>query len=183
MDQPQILTGFDAVAKDAQTPDETSIVVGGFSIQLGKYVLLRIDWEPQAARWETSVVEADPDRVVYIGDERQWAKQTAKRVRRHRETTSGWRMEPLCAIHSACGHPAMHTIGGDIQFAKAYSHGAARAYGIYDPLTSVVSVRGTRLSGRALFQLETRGLLVDVSSWSLDDGCLATRRQRLSPAS
>lgn len=134
----------------AQLPDKTSIVVGGFSIQLGRHFVLRIDWDPhQGGTWTTSLKEADSNAVIFVGDERKRAKQVAIRARRHRRPATGWRMEPLCAIHSACGHPAMPTIGGDVQLAKVYSHGSSRAYGIYDPADSSVSVRGTRLHGRA----------------------------------
>jgi hypothetical protein len=160
----------------AQVPDETSIVVGGFSIELGTHILLRIDWRPQAGGWKTSVLEADLTRVVFIGDQRKRAKQIARQARGHRDSGSGWRMEPLCAIHSACGHPGMPTIGGDVQLAKVYSHGSSRAYGIFDPVSGSESVRGTRLSGRAAQELEMRGLVVDLSAWWLE-GYFATRHR------
>ena len=155
------------------------MVLGGYSIVKSKFVLLRIEWLADRERWRVTVADAKPNRVIYIGDERKPAKQLAKRARAYRRPTAtdSWHMEPLAAIAFACGNPAMRTIGGSLQLAKAYIHGSTRAYGFVDPMrSSAVWVRGTQVNKRAALELLRSGLLIDTSSWQLNHGSFAPCR-------
>lgn len=158
----------------AQEPERTTVIVGGYSIEESTYVALSLTWEAAAARWNPSVRALVPARLLVIGDGVKKAKQDAKAARRHRHPLSGasWHMEPLGALHLACWDRNRPTIGGDLQLAKVFKHGSARAYGIRDPLRGgqSVSVRGTRLTAPAAREFHAGGLLVDLGIWSLPDG-------------
>lgn len=151
----------------AQAPGRTTIVVGGYSFRQTCHFTLRIDWEPDERAWRARVSPLDPNYITFIGDERKRAKQVSRAARLQRGAHSGWQMEPLGAIHWACSNGHLPTIGGDVQLAKVYPHGLARAYGVRNPLDSSVSVRGTRIGLRAARELHGRGLVVDLSAWSL----------------
>ena len=164
---------------DAQAPERTTILVGGYSIVEGAHMLLRIDCIPHDGIWKVGVTQIESSRVVFIGDERKSAKDVAKRARAQRRpvTTSDWRMEPLAAIHLACRNPKAPTIGGDLQLAKTYMHGSSRAYGFVDPLNDEATVvRGTRVDARGARELAAAGLVIDLSSWLLGYGSYAVRR-------
>jgi hypothetical protein len=166
---------------DAQLPERTTLVAGGYSVVEAAHMLFRIDWTPHDRRWKLSVTRADPTQLVFIGDERKTAKTVAKRARAHRsgfENSSSWHMEPLAAIHLACIDGNSPTIGGDLQLAKAFMHGSARAYGFVDPILSdAVSVRGTCVDARAARELAGSGLLIDLSTWLLTHGSFTARRK------
>jgi hypothetical protein len=88
-------------------------------------------------------------------------------------------MEPLLAIHNAIKDANRTTIGGALQFAKAYMHGSARAYGIIDAgVEDEVVVRATQVDRRAASELAAAGRVIDLTSWNLDTCDFADLRRR-----
>jgi hypothetical protein len=158
---------------DGGRPEKMSVLVGGYSITESAYFVLRIDWLDGAKRWRIGVSRVDPQTAIFVGDDCQRARARSQQARYYREhdAREGWSMEPLNAIYSACLDPNKRTIGGAVQFAKAYMHGSTRAYAVTEPaLDDSVHVRGTRVNARGSHELATAGLVVDLSRWVLPGG-------------
>jgi hypothetical protein len=156
----------------AQEPTHTTMLVGGFSIEEAAFYMMRIGWDRSKGRWRASVKVVDPSEVIWIGERRQCnrAKGLVKKLRAHRSADAAdWRMEPLAGIDYCRRDPAAISVGGDLQLAKAFRHGAVSSYAILEPLESEASVRGTKLTGAAIDEYRARNLLVDLSRWSLGD--------------
>lgn len=164
---------------DAQQPERTTLVVGGYSVIERAHKVLRIDWTPDDGRWRFRVASMDTTKVTFIGDHIKSAKQIARQARVHREPrgSANWQMEPLAAIHCMREDKNRGTIGGLIQLAKVYMHGSARAYGIIDDFRSGdITVRGICVDSRSAREMDASGLLVDLSHWKLAQGAYAGHR-------
>jgi hypothetical protein len=156
----------------AQLPERTTVLVGGYSIVRRAHLVLRVDWNPGHGRWRTAVDELTPADVLFIGDDRRRAKKVSEQARAYRSAPIDdvWRMEPIAAIHNACEDRNKTTIGGSVQLAKAYMHGAARAYAILDPIRRRVTVRAAEVDLRHLAELSGAGALISIGTWRLGHG-------------
>jgi hypothetical protein len=175
-DSTQPLIPAFAINRAAQEPERTTVLVGGYSLVEGSPVVLRIDWTPNTGRWDTGVSRLSPEDVVFIGDDRRHATQNARRARRYVRPTreTGWRMEPLAAIHRAIEDQSVRTVGGRLQLAKSYMHGATRAYGIVDSVrSSEICVLGHPVEARAARELMAARLVLDLSAWNLEGAAYA----------
>jgi hypothetical protein len=155
---------------DGRSPEKMSVLVGGYSIIEAAYFVLRIDWLDRAKHWRIGVSRVDPEVAIFVGDDCQGARARSRQARQYREQDErdGWSMEPLNAIYRACVDPNKRTIGGAVQFAKAYMHGSTRAYAITEPACGdAVYVRGTRVDARGVREMATAGLVIDLSRWVL----------------
>jgi hypothetical protein len=156
----------------AQDPDRMTMLIGGYSISDSKFMTIRITWRESQQRWVVSVQPVDPGQISMIGNKShtERAKWMARKIRRHRHGSGDdWHMEPLAAIDYYRREQNAATIGGDLQLAKAFMHGAAAPYGIKQPLEEMISVRGTRFGPRVAEEYRARNLLVDMSRWSLGE--------------
>jgi hypothetical protein len=162
---------------EAQMPERTAVLVGGYSLTQSSHMLLRIEWTPSDRRWRGRVDPVDSSEVVFIGDEVKRARRVARQIRSRRALSStDWKMEPLATIHNACEDANRRTVGGRLQLAKAYMHGATGAYGFVDPLRSNdVFVRGARVDARAAQEVASNGRLIDLSRYVLSAGAYASR--------
>ncbi len=158
--------------REARLPEATTVLLGGWSVIETAYVLYRIDYRPAERRWRHHIEALEPDRAIFIGDGRARAKKRAKAIRKHRIAAArGWRMEPLAAIHLARDDPASDTVGGDLQMAKVFMHGSARAFGFVEPIRDDrITVRATEVNTRAAKEMAASALLVDLSAWVIDHG-------------
>lgn len=162
---------------DAQTPERTVILVGGYSIREDSHIIFRLEWSLRDRKWRARVDRMDPQKIIFIGDERTGASQVARRARTHRDPDADdWQMEPLVAIHNACEDKNKDTIGGRPQLVKAYMHGSTRPYGFIDPHDGSVSVRSTLVDRRAANELALSGRLIDLGTYRLNSGSYATHR-------
>lgn len=149
-------------AAAAQTPGTTSVVVGGYSIRLAEFWVLRI--VGGAHGWRVWTHPLEETRAIFIGDKTNGALQNARRIRSKRDPASTtWRMEPLAAIHRAIEDRNLDTIGGVPQLAKAFVHGAAMAYGLLDPISGLVTSRATAVDSRGSRELADANRLIDLS--------------------
>ena len=152
---------------DAQSPEPTVILVGGYSIAEREHMLFRLEWVPDDRRWRASVRALVASDVVFIGDDTKAARRVASQARAHRRprSTDDWHMEPLATIHDACEDRNGITVGGTLHFVKTYMHGSARAYGFVDSSrTDDVITRGTRVDHRAASEITASERLVDLCS-------------------
>jgi hypothetical protein len=78
------------------------------------------------------------------------------------------------AIVLAVEDPVVRSVGGRLELAKAYKHGARRAYGIADPArSSDVCVLGHPVEARAAHELTAASLVIDLSAWNLTGAAYA----------
>lgn len=156
------------VNSGAQTPEPTSVIVGGYSIKSSEFWTFRVMWSQDKRNWKITTEPMNIEIATFIGDDRQRARGRAKQARRHRHPVStGWRMEPLQSIHRAIEEQGATSIGGQLQLAKVYVHGAAEAYGFVDKKTGEVWCRGATTSARGARELAAAGKLIDPSLWLL----------------
>lgn len=160
---------------EAQAPEATTLLLGGYSIRRAEFRYLRIQYSPHDGMWLTHLARLDPSDVIFLGDERKSAKSSAKSARLWvvPATTASWRMEPLAAIHRAIEEPTKGTIGGVPQLAKVYMHGVAAAYGFVDWKRCIVTSRATRVWPRGVREMALSRRLVDLSAWRLEGGTYA----------
>lgn len=159
------------VTPEAQEPGETTLVVGGYSIRLGKFVALRIAYRPNPGRWSTSTMDVDPARVTFLGDGLSLAKRWARLARQHVDPNATiWRMEPLLAVDRAIAADALRSVGGMPQLAKAFVQGRALPYGFLNPESGEVWSRSTRVSTKGARELAAARRLIDLGLWRLHDG-------------
>jgi hypothetical protein len=164
---------------EAQMPEQTTLLLGGYSVTEGSYMVLRIEWTPSDRRWRLRVDPVDGADALFIGDGVRRARRVARQARARRDpVATDWQMEPLAAIHNACEDGNRRTVGGRLQLVKAYMHGSTRPYGFVDPARSDdVFVRGTRVDPRAAQEVASNGRLIDLSRYVLSAGAYAGRRQ------
>jgi hypothetical protein len=157
---------------EAQLPERTTVLVGGYSVMEASHVLLRIEWTPSDRRWRSRVDSIKPEDLAFIGDEVGRARRVARQIRAARDASAtDWHMEPLAAIHNACEDANRTTVGGRLQMVKAYMHGSTRPYGFVDPARSdEVFVRGTRADARAAREVAFNGRLIDLSRYDVYAG-------------
>jgi hypothetical protein len=173
------ITSVFAAIPQAQEPERMTMLVGGYSIVEARYIAMRINWDPSRLAWRCAVKPVNPSQISFIGDASyvSRARWLVKKIRRHRPNSEGdWHMEPLAAIDHYRRDADAPTIGGDLQLAKAFVHGAALAYAIRQPLDKEISVRGSRFRGVIAEDYKTQKLLVDMSRWSLPQAAFGPLR-------
>jgi hypothetical protein len=155
---------------------ETSVVAGGFSILYQRFFVLKIQTMSESAKWKITMRPLQHSDLIVIGDipERQATRKAAKRMRSNRQYRGvgrpGWHMEPLKALSDQCAEGGSRSVGGDLQFAKVYRHGATLTFATTVPdFPELVSVRGTRLDRKASKEQIQKKLVIDQSGWDHED--------------
>lgn len=159
------------VNEGARVPDATTVLVGGYSILQSEFRVLRVRYLVAEEKWIARTEAVAPGDLRLIGDETKAARALARlaRQRSGRGASDGWRMEPLLAVQRAIVDPTKDTIGGKLQFAKAYIHGESDLYGVRDPLKGSVSFGALEVPRRAEREFEASGRVVNLAAWSIDD--------------
>jgi hypothetical protein len=160
---------------DLKAPlESTQVIVGGYSILQGTFMHTSISFHLGKGRWEFSHGTFERDKLVFIGDrpERKLARTRSRSHRSRRNPNlgaTGWRMEPLKVIADICVAATSPTVGGNVQFAKAYKHGETLAL----PTTAIseqsrLTLGGTLVEERAERKFRAAGLAVDLEIWNPD---------------
>lgn len=156
--------------EEARQPERTDLVVAGYSLLLGEFCFLRIQYVPNSKRWKLTTGSFDSTTLIFLGDERPRAKSWARQARAYVGAVETWRMEPLQAIHRAIVDSRFHSIGGVPQMVKVFMHGRALPYGFQDPATGKIWSRATIVSKRGGRELAASRRLIDLASWRLGAG-------------